>query len=750
MVILLSRVDHHKENRKMKRSVKIMCYCAGITALTSTLTIACGPYFPWQLLDNRKATLLDLPATDSFSQKVKNLGSVTKEEKKNLFSSDNLNNEYSNQTTCLNTDDAYKKAAILFHNKQWDEAGEAFAILAYDSNPAQQVCAKYTLGRIEAKLGHYEDAVQSFIGTAYLVAHGAPDPLHLGISAYGVAAGVILDQIGTRRIPSLNSKDYSDAGITWSVGPVKEDSLLQLQRAIDLYLKQVKLGEDGDVVSLIVILQGLSDPENENAKLLLDQAVRNPLLRKLLLAYVLTNEYNQVAYSKAHTQNILNAFLKVGLDPKSHFEDMGSLAAFAYQNNDMEKAKDFAEYDWNRNQKALDAWILAKIALRKGQKDKAQEYYHQAIAHFNDDSLRLGSKHRVQGERAVLTLSQGNFVQAMEELWPVRDIYWGDIVYLAENVLTPDELRQFVNIHTQVPKDKKAVCDKGIYDDNYYDVDIIGDDSYAYTLSGRSLALRYILARRLMRERRLQEAVPYFVQPGDANCKDTPQHVKIEQYYIKVTTDMRKSFWATDRAKAAWSAANLLNDYGMELMGTSGYPDENPGHYSYGIGQIMGPKHNPNNEPWSVPAEQVRTGASWPIPNRRFHYRYLAVEDILYATSLIPHQSQAYAAMLCRANGWMQQTSNYSYPDAIYYYPNLDYDQATEQYKYNAQVSDPKFAEAKSRELYNIYLKSGPAVPFAKDFGYDCPEPQFGTIPKLKRDLFWKEVKTSLKFLKGH
>ncbi|CAI3950149.1 unnamed protein product [Commensalibacter communis] len=727
----------------MKRSIKIMLYCAGLTALTSTIAIACGPYFPWQLLDNRKETLLNLPAIDSFSQKVKTLGVVTAEEKKNLYSATNLNDPYIGQTTCPNTDEAYKKAAILFHNKQWEDAYSAFSMLAYNSNPAQQVCAKYTLGRIEKELGHFEDAVQSFNSTAYLVAHGAPDPLHLGIAAYGEAAGVILDQIGMRSI------DKDDV-VYWQVGSIKEDSFLQLQRAVELYLKQATLGDNDGVSSVMIILQGLSDPNNLNARELLKQAVQNSLLRKLLLAYVLTDEIDYKVYSKAKIQNILQAFIQTGLDPKNNYDDMGSLAAFAYQNNDVDKAQAFAEYDWNRNQKALDAWILAKIALRKGEKKKAQDYYHQAISHFNDETLQTRSKQRVQGERAVLTLSQGNFVQALEELWPVRDIYWGDIVYLAENVLTPDELRQFVNVHTQVPKDPKAECDKGGSDDNYYDADIIGDGSYTYTLSGRSLALRYLLARRLMRVGRLQEAVPYFERPSDANCDDTPEHVDMEQYYIKSTTDMRKSFWATDRAKAAWNAATILNYYGMELMGTSGYPDQNPGHYAYGIGQIMGPKHNQNNEPWSVPAEQVRTGASWPNPNRRFHYQYLAVEDILYAANLVPHQSQAYAALLCHASGWMQQTSNYSYPDAIYYYPYLDYEQANERYKYNGQVSDPRFAEAKSRELYNLYLKNGAVVPFAKDFGYNCPQPKFGAVPKLKRDLFWKEVKKSLQSLRGH
>ncbi|CAI3950961.1 tetratricopeptide repeat protein [Commensalibacter communis] len=724
----------------MKRSIKIMLYCAGLTALTSTIAIACGPYFPWQLLDNRKETLLNLPAIDSFSQKVKTLGVVTAEEKKNLYSATNLNNPYIGQTTCPNTDEAYKKAAILFHNKQWEDAYSAFSMLAYNSNPAQQVCAKYTLGRIEKELGHFEDAVQSFNSTAYLVAHGAPDPLHLGIAAYGEAAGVILDQIGMRSI------DKDDV-VYWQVGSIKEDSFLQLQRAVELYLKQATLGDNDGVSSVMIILQGLSDPNNLNARELLKQAVQNSLLRKLLLAYVLTDEIDYKVYSKAKIQNILQAFIQTGLDPKNNYDDMGSLAAFAYQNNDVDKAQAFAEYDWNRNQKALDAWILAKIALRKGEKKKAQDYYHQAISHFNDETLQTRSKQRVQGERAVLTLSQGNFVQALEELWPVRDIYWGDIVYLAENVLTPDELRQFVNSHTNVPKDSKAACNRDIEED-YVDQNAAetSDDEYnmRYSLNGRSMALRHLLAHRLMRVGRLQEAIPYFTQIGDANCKGTPQHVQIERSYIKATIDMHRSFWATDRAKAAWKAATILRRHGMELMGTDGYPDQNPGTYPQGIGQMIGPANDLNNEPWSVPAEQVRTGASWPIPNRRFHYRYLAVEDVLYAANLIPYQSQAYAALLCHANGWMQKTS---------YYDGVSMAKDTESPSSHMSlgaVNDPQFAYAKSRELYNLYLKNGAVVPFAKDFGYNCPQPKFGAVPKLKRDLFWKEVKKSLQSLRGH
>lgn len=732
----------------MKQSVRVLCYCVGLTVLTSTVVIACGPFFPWQLLDNRKQTLLDLPSTDTFSQKIKNLGVVTAQEKQNLFSADNVNLLASEQTTCPNTDEAYKKAATLFHDKQWEEARSAFALLAYnDKNAAQQVCAKYTLGRIEKELGHFEDAVQSFNGTAYLVANGAPDPLHLGIAAYGEAAGVILDQIGKRITTPYNPKDDSGGITLWNVGGVKEDSLLQLQRAVELYLKQVKLGENSGLSSIVIILKGLSDPKNPDAKLLLDQAVHNPLLRKILLAYVLTDEIDYRTYSKEQTQNILQAFVKAGIDQKNHYDDLGSLGAFAYQNNDMDKAQIFAQYDWQKNQKALDAWVLAKIALRKGDKEKGQEYYHQAIAHFNDGSLGKDNIQRVQGERAVLTLSQGNFVQALEELWPVRDNYWGDVVYLAENVLTPDELKRFVNIHTTVPRDRQAVCDQEVSNENYYDQDT--DKYYGYNLAGRSMALRHLLARRLMRAGRIQEAIPYFVTSADANCKGIPQHVQLERDYIKATTDMRRSFWATDRAKAAWKAAVILRRHGMALMGTSGYPDQNPGDYAYGISQMMGPVHNSNNKPWSVSTEQVRTGASWPIPNHRFHYRYLATQDVLYAASLIPHQSQAYAAILCHANGWMQDTSNYGSPPAIYYYPNSDSYESAEEHAQVSLWKNSSYANAKSVALYNLYLKNGPVVSFATHFGYNCPEPQFGAVTKVKRDLFWKKLRSSFHFLKG-
>ncbi len=51
----------------------------------------------------------------------------------------------------------------------------------------------------------------------------------------------------------------------------------------------------------------------------------------------------------------------------------------------------------------------------------------------------------LQGETGALALVRGDFTQAMDVLGPVADTYWGDVAYLAERVLTTQELKTFVD-----------------------------------------------------------------------------------------------------------------------------------------------------------------------------------------------------------------------------------------------------------------------------------------------------------------
>jgi hypothetical protein len=88
----------------------------------------------------------------------------------------------------------------------------------------------------------------------------------------------------------------------------------------------------------------------------------------------------------------------------------------------------------------------------------------------------------------------------------------------------------------------------------------------------------------------------------------------------------------------------------------------------------------------------------------RFHYRYIAVDEASAAADLLPPRSQAFAAVLCRATGWMLQTPG---------------------------------ENARALSLYHRYLKQGPHVPWATHFGRNCPEPDFAGATALHRVKFY-------------
>jgi hypothetical protein len=84
----------------------------------------------------------------------------------------------------------------------------------------------------------------------------------------------------------------------------------------------------------------------------------------------------------------------------------------------------------------------------------------------------------------------------------------------------------------------------------------------------------------------------------------------------------------------------------------------------------------------------------------RYHYRYLAVDQLVHAADLLPPRSQAFAAVLCTATGWM--------------------------------LSTPGAAE-RADNLYKRYVMEGPLVAWAVHFGRRCPEPDFAAAEHFTR-----------------
>ncbi len=96
---------------------------------------------------------------------------------------------------------------------------------------------------------------------------------------------------------------------------------------------------------------------------------------------------------------------------------------------------------------------------------------------------------------------------------------------------------------------------------------------------------------------------------------------------------------------------------------------------------------------WQIPlAEQQRISASSAVPEKRFHYRYLAAELAAQSADWLPHNSQAFAATLCHASTWLINR-------------------------------DPALAQ----QYYQRYLAQGPYVSWGADIGIRCPAPAFNS-----------------------
>jgi len=296
------------------------------------------------------------------------------------------------------------------------------------------------------------------------------------------------------------------------------------------------------------------------------------------------------------------------------------------------------------------------------------------------------SKTRLRGELAVMRLGQGEYRDSLQLLFPVAGTYWGDVVYIAERVLTVEELKGFVD---GLPAVLETTPNQ--------------DESFWSSSFEPVSNLRALLARRLVREGRLLEALAYFPPPVPGAApeeRDGNRANADEARDYLAAVEAARPGWPFDwpwqrvsRAKALFDVARMTRDQGMGLMGTEGPPDETVlyGSFPEGVGQSSPAGYAKSPGALLGPDEASRFAASAPRPDSRFHYRGIAADRALAVADLLPQRSQAYAAALCWAARYAIDSGDQSKADAI----------------------------------YRRYVSTGAYQPWGRDFGQTCPAPDF-------------------------
>lgn len=638
--------------------------------------LACGPDFPMRLLDNRDQSLAELPE-GNFRFEINRLGhgiaglkNVTEiaygmdatdyAEQRSQAEQIGLTAEQQALVTQLRAlTDAhqvdvkgadlpaelrlYLAGAVAFAADDQSLAAEYFQkvlALPADQRALRSTWAAYSLGRALFAMSGQAGAAPDLLGrsrkafeqTRQLSIDGFSDPLELGVASLGEEARV------------------ARAAGDW-------DS------AIELYATQNRHGSTVGYTSLKLLAADLATmPEAQLAQLLKHQPVQQ-LVTASLISRLGWSFGDQPPNEKKLVELLQGS-------TRGSLENADRLAALNYQQGDYASAKAFLEHAGDGG---LAWWLRAKLAVRDGDKNAAAASYAKAAQAFPQNESwgerrtpdwafeTLQPKCRVEGESAILALQRGDYLQAFDQLYRSKDIYWFDAATVAERVLTLDELKHYVD--TQVPAPPPLTQQER---ENYVPLPV-------------AASLRNLLGRRLLREGHYEAAPAYFDNDGLRHKA---------RLYGQQRLAADAAWWPTRRAAALFNAAWTAREWGMDILGYEMAPDYATlgGNFSLETTEL---KVGPLVAEDEVKRQQVSAAQ----PDQRYHYRFVATALASRAADNLPHTSQAFAAVLCEAAGW------------------------------NSSLEEQS-------ELYQRYVKDGPFVPWAADFGHQCPYPDFENADK--------------------
>lgn len=664
--------------------------------------LACGPEFPMRLLDNRAQSLAELPE-GSFRFEVSRLGQAIAGLKPATDATRNPDYSYDDMSAYVEQRSKAEQFGLTPPQQAVVERLRALTDVEQVATEATNLPAElrlYAIGAAAFNAGEHQRAVESFQQLLALPADQrqlrstwAAYSMGRALFALSTEAGggepaALLQQAreAFRQARELSIAGFSDP-LELGVASLGEEARVAYtaddwDSAVGLYATQSLQGSQVGYSSLLQLAGDLSvQPDERLGELLKVKAVQ-----RLITAYLLSRVGWWDGEEPSGEKRL---FTLLQANTQDNLDDADRLAAVSYQHGDYASAKAFVQ---KASDTGLAWWVRAKLALRDGDKVAAAAAYAKAAQAFpNDESWgnrrtpdwdyeSIQPKCRVEGESAILALQRGDYLQAFDQLYRGQGNYWYDAALVAERVLTVDELKQYVDAQVPAPP---ALSQQDR--DNYVPLPV-------------AASLRNLLGRRLLREGRYDEAPAYF---DNTDLQDKAR------LYGQWRQDAESKWWPTRRAEAYYYASRMARKWGMELLGYEMAPD----YASLGGNYSLEPVELKVG-PLVAEGEVQRQQASAAQPDMRYHYRFVATALASQAADHLPHTSQAFAAVLCKAVG------------------------------YNSSLEEQS-------ALYQRYVKEGPYVDWAGDFGHQCQEPDFRKADKRYVTQALDPIRSSLRPYKG-
>jgi hypothetical protein len=358
----------------------------------------------------------------------------------------------------------YLRGAACYHTQRYGEAiayWEQLLALPEGERPYRSTWAAYMLGRARQKMGSSR-AMADFERTRELAGRGFRDPLGLARASMGWQARLEMDY-GHFTSALHHYMEFFQAGDAYE----RHDAAQSLETLCANLLR---------------------DPESASA------AAADPLSRQVVSHWLISGG------SAGDSAAWVTALEQVSNDEAPM--DAGRMAWMAYHAGDFKLAA-----RWIDKSAKVDfaaRWVKAKLLMRTGKLEKSAvllaELSRETQPAFAIEQNRFEGapmQSRVGGDAAMLQFNRGRFVESLATF--VHAKYFDDAVYVGEGVLSLEEQRNSIHkVLGVAPEDAK-------------------DPDEAKWWITSEASLRWGLARRLARDNRLDEALPYY--PANARAR---------------------------------------------------------------------------------------------------------------------------------------------------------------------------------------------------------------------------------------
>jgi tetratricopeptide (TPR) repeat protein len=504
----------------------------------------------------------------------------------------------------------YYEGALAYHGLRLDAAVQAWERLLRrpdDERRHRSTWAAFMIGKVRLR-DNPAEAVTWFRRTRLLAGQGFSDRLGLAATSFGWEA--------------------------WA-----ETAQGHWDRALVLYDEQRRTGDPGAFSSLEITCRRIlaAGPEA------LGVVAGNPQAQSLLTAWMVSHN---IGDSSAAWQKALR---DAGARDA---EGADRLAWAAYLAGDFDGAA--AWLDQAPESSPVAKWVRARLLLRDGKLDEARKLLDEAAAGLPELDMTMEdatnvnwetgeimlSPQRASGEEAAVQLTQGDYAGALDRF--LRAGYWLDAAWLAERVLSTDELVAYVD--RSWPAD---LIDGDESPDEPFYAPMVG--GYVAPDKGTiAYELRTLLARRLAREGHPERALPYLSEDLRPWMEELAGH-------LAAGRDRKKP--AAERSRELFQAACLLRHQGMDLTATEAAPDYAVVEGDYELNDDWY-AHRPGSRAADqvfrpAAGERKRLERNRLVPEKRFHYRYRAADLAWEAAQLLPAGDDK-AAMLATAGSWIK------------------------------------------------------------------------------------------------